>query len=114
MTLGELYLSIDGRISRSTLWLKYFVPILIIDVIIAIWAAADPTTGNIVSLIVGLILIWPGIAVTVKRWHDRDKSAWWLLLILVPVIGWLWAFIELGFFKGTDGPNRFGPDPLMA
>ena len=114
MTLGELYLSIDGRISRSTLWLKYMLPIFIINVIVGIVAAANPKTGNIISLIVGLILLWPGIAVSVKRWHDRDKSAWWLLIALIPIIGWLWAFIELGFLKGTDGPNRFGQDPVQA
>ena len=112
MTLGELYLSVNGRISRSTLWLKYVLPVVIIDVIVAIVAGASPKTGNTISLIVGLILIWPGIAVSVKRWHDRDKSAWWLIVQLIPVIGWIWALIELGFLKGTDGPNRFGPDPL--
>ena len=48
----------------------------------------------------------------IRRAHDRNKSGWWAILYAVPQIGWLWAFIELGFMKGTAGPNRFGADPL--
>jgi uncharacterized membrane protein YhaH (DUF805 family) len=47
-----------------------------------------------------------------KRWHDRDKSAWWILIGLIPFIGWIWVLVEVGFLKGTDGPNRFGEDPV--
>jgi hypothetical protein len=47
-----------------------------------------------------------------KRWHDRDKSAWWVLVYFIPIIGWLWSFIVAGFLRGTSGYNRFGPDPL--
>jgi len=50
----------------------------------------------------------------VKRCHDRDKSGWWILLSVVPVIGWIWAIIELGCLKGADGPDRYGPDPLRG
>ena len=64
------------------------------------------------DLIVNLLLVWPALAVSVKRWHDRDRSGWWVLLNLVPVIGWLWALIDNGFLRGTAGPNRFGEDPL--
>ena len=52
--------------------------------------------------------------VYIKRFHDRDKSGWWVLLNLVPVIGWLWALIDNGFLRGTDGPNRFGENPLAG
>jgi uncharacterized membrane protein YhaH (DUF805 family) len=85
-----------------------------------------------VYVILGAIcipLLWIGLAVGAKRLHDRNKSAWWLLLfyvlpailINIPVtllllIGWalaVWAFIEFGFLWGTAGPNRFGPDPVQ-
>jgi uncharacterized membrane protein YhaH (DUF805 family) len=58
-------------------------------------------------------IIWSGLALAAKRWHDRDKSAWWILITFVPVIGGFWALIENGFLKGTEGPNRFGADPLV-
>jgi len=61
-----------------------------------------------------LVLLWPVLAVQAKRWHDRDKSAWWVLINLIPVIGFLWSIIENGFLQGTPGPNRFGVQPLSA
>ncbi len=68
------------------------------------------------SLDVVLILLAPALvnfAVLAKRWHDRNKSAWWAFIHLVPVIGVLWTFVELGFFRGTTGKNRFGLNPLQ-
>ena len=47
----------------------------------------------------------------VKRWHDRDKGAIWLLVNFIPYVGPLWVFVELGFLAGTPGGNRFGPGP---
>ncbi len=61
--------------------------------------------------LVGLAAIWMKLAVDIKRWHDRDKSGWWVLITLVPVIGGLWQLIECGFLDGTQGPNRYGPSP---
>jgi uncharacterized membrane protein YhaH (DUF805 family) len=63
--------------------------------------------------IVNLLLLWPAVATAAKRWHDRDKSAAWVLIVLIPVVGWIWALIENGLLRGTAGPNRFGEDPLV-
>ena len=68
--------------------------------------------SNPVSIIAALALIYPAIVLYAKRWHDRGKSGWWTLIGLVPIIGGLWMLIELGFLKGTDGDNQYGPDPL--
>jgi uncharacterized membrane protein YhaH (DUF805 family) len=57
-------------------------------------------------------IFWPSLAVQAKRWHDRDKSAFWLLINFIPFVGPIWAIIENGFLPGTHGPNRYGPDPL--
>lgn len=51
------------------------------------------------------------IAVLIRRCHDRDLSGFWLLAALVPVLGWLWLFVELGLKAGTDGANDYGPSP---
>jgi uncharacterized membrane protein YhaH (DUF805 family) len=61
--------------------------------------------------IVNALIAWPAIAVSAKRWHDRDKSAWWVLIAFIPLIGQLWALVDNGFLRGTRGPNRFGPEP---
>ena len=53
-------------------------------------------------------LAWISLAVGAKRYHDMDKSGWRQALGLIPLIGPIWVFIELGFVRGTPGPNRFG------
>lgn len=67
-------------------------------------------TGGVLAGIWGLVNLIPMIAVSIRRLHDTDKSGWWLLLILLIVIGWIWLFV-LYVTEGTRGPNRFGPDP---
>ncbi|MGU3538219.1 DUF805 domain-containing protein [Methylobacterium sp. A54F] len=66
------------------------------------------------TLIPTLIFLWSMLCVTIKRWHDRGKSGWWIFISLAPVIGGAWHFIETGFLPGTPGPNAYGPDPLAA
>jgi chromate transport protein ChrA len=61
--------------------------------------------------IVNLLLLWPAVAVSAKRWQDRNRSPWWVLVALVPVVGWLWALLDNGFVRGTPGINRFGAPP---
>ena len=63
-----------------------------------------------ISTIVGLALIIPSLALSVRRFHDMDRTGWWLLIALTG-IGTLVIFFWF-MVKGTIGPNRFGADPL--
>jgi uncharacterized membrane protein YhaH (DUF805 family) len=63
------------------------------------------------TLIYLVLLFWVGLAVHIKRWHDRDKSGWWVLTGFIPVVGPIWSLIECGILDGTPGPNRFGLSP---
>jgi len=54
---------------------------------------------------------WINVAISVQRLHDRDKSGFWLIPMLLIPGGSIWMIIELGFLRGTPGPNRFGPPP---
>lgn len=123
MNFGKLF-SFQGRVSRKMWWLTQLA--MNIALVVAILASSvffgppdgsgDPTVPPAVAIILSLLFIplfWIGLALSVKRWHDRDKSAWWILIALVPVIGGIWAFVENGFLRGTDGPNRYGADPLQ-
>lgn len=116
------WVSFEGRIPRRTWWMRYVLVILGISIgvqiLLAIVAAID-FTGGIVALIlsipvtiIALGLIWPALAGYAKRLHDRDMSAWWILLGFVPVVGGLALLIICGFLPGKPGPNRYGPDPL--
>jgi len=62
-------------------------------------------------LVTLLLLLWPSLAVSVKRWHDRGHSGWWVLVGLIPVIGPLWLLVTNGLLPGTPGPKRCGADP---
>ena len=63
--------------------------------------------------IVFIPLIWMSLAVQAKRWHDQDKSAWWILIGFIPFVGGLITLIMCGFIAGTPGPNRFGDVPAI-
>jgi uncharacterized membrane protein YhaH (DUF805 family) len=110
----RIFLDPRGRITRRTFWLYGVLALgglsllgrVLLD--IARVQAADS------EVIVNLLLAWPAIAISAKRWHDRDKSGAWVLLALVPLIGWIWMLVDNGFRRGTAGSNRFGPDPLAA
>lgn len=112
-SLTDFLFSFEGRIGRQTFWLRYALPVFIAGVIITVIDGLIGL-GGILAGVFQLAILWPSLAVYAKRWHDRDKSGWWTLIILVPVIGGIWMLVECGFLKGTDGANRFGDDPVPA
>jgi uncharacterized membrane protein YhaH (DUF805 family) len=87
-------------------------------------SAAPPEPGPLFyvgAVALGLFVLGslvPGIAVTVRRFHDRDMSGWWVLgfavLGALPYVGWIASLVQLVItvLPGTKGPNRFGDDPL--
>ena len=60
------------------------------------------------SRLLNLILLWPSLAVTVKRWHNVNKSGMWVFVNLIPILGWIYAFIYNGFIEGDSNDNKFG------
>jgi uncharacterized membrane protein YhaH (DUF805 family) len=110
----RMFFSLRGRVSRRQFWLFGVLALFGLALLAHALLGIARVRASTADLIVNLLLVWPALAVSVKRWHDRDKSGWWVLLNLVPVIGWLWALIDNGFLRGSSGPNRFGDDPLAA
>ncbi len=108
----RIFFSLRGRVSRRQFWLYGVLALIGLAMLGHALLGIARVRAHTADLLVNLLLVWPALAVSVKRWHDRDKSGWWVLLNLVPVIGWLWALIDNGFLRGTSGPNRFGEDPL--
>lgn len=111
------YFDFSGRSTRR----EYWAFALLITVIYAVFAAleqahgsrSDPSGFLMLGFIKLILLggaIVPSFSVTVRRLHDQDRSAWFLLLAFVPILGSLICFV-LMLMRGTDGENRFGEDP---
>jgi len=123
----EVLFGFQGRIPRQTFWiysLAIWAVFFVLGFIIGFVAGPKTTIvdGHVVQsspgIIFGLLMliiyvpaIWIGLALQIKRWHDRAKSGWWVLIGLIPFVGAVWAFIECGCLRGTVGPNQFGEDP---
>jgi uncharacterized membrane protein YhaH (DUF805 family) len=104
------YVNFSDRACRSEYWF-WFLFVIIGNIVTL---GIDYAIGiQIISSLFSLAVLIPGIAIAVRRLHDLDRSGWWILLALIPLIG---AIILLIWFisKGTDGPNRFGPDRLAG
>jgi uncharacterized membrane protein YhaH (DUF805 family) len=129
--MSTFLFSAQGRINRAKFWsyllyyigasiilgLVYFVLTLIIPLPVGDdgmpeWLGVTAIPYLIIALVFVIGLIWSGVCVGIKRFHDRDKSGWWILIQFVPLIGPIWYFVEAGCLRGTMGANRFGPDPL--
>ena len=104
------YINFRDRASRSEywFWILFYTIGAIATGVIDLALGVQVTSG-----VFGLVMIIPNISVAVRRLHDRDYSGWWYLLVFIPLIGWIILLIWY-VTKGTDGPNRFGPDPLAA
>ena len=133
MNLMNILFSFNGRIRRTHYWLGLigasfalgivaFVLMLVFGggAMLAAQGGSDAGTAagagiGIIGVIlyVGILVLatWIGLALQIKRWHDRDKAWPWIFISFIPIVGWFWVLIECGFLDGTMGPNRFGPSP---
>jgi len=133
-----LYTSLDGRINRKPYWLA-IIGFIIVSLLAQFIGLA--IGGPILAFLIALILVFPGFALNLKRAHDRNRPAWYvvvpivlavvlqimqfadpaqaaeptglyLVLMVAMMVYGLVLFIDLGFLRGTAGPNQYGPDPL--
>ena len=72
---------------------------------------AEPTVVDFVFMIP---LVWVSLAIQVKRWHDTGNSGLWIFIVFIPIFGFLYSLVWLGFVKGSTGPNKYGDDPLQT
>jgi len=109
------YAVFSGRARRRELWMFVLVD-AIISIILAIADSilgTDDVLAGLLSNLYSLGVLVPSVAVTVRRLHDIDRTGWWTLLVLVPVIGWI-VLIVFNATEGTRSDNRYGPDPKAA
>ena len=99
------YAQFSGRASRSEYW--WFALASLLVVIVA--AFIDGATGGVtVTLLAYLFIIIPGLAVSVRRLHDTNRSGWYLLLNFIPLVGTILLFIW-SVTPGEKKANQYGP-----
>lgn len=110
------YVGFSGRARRKEYWMFILVNAILIGVLSVIdkmlgWQRAGGE--GILATIYGILVLLPWWAVQFRRLHDTDRSAWWLLLLIIPVVGWL-VILIFNCQRGTAGENRFGNDPTQG
>jgi uncharacterized membrane protein YhaH (DUF805 family) len=113
-TLIEKLFGFQGRIGRiQYIWLilmPWSVALLVLGFILAVSPSRDNIIFGLASFILGIALIWIFIAVMTKRLHDIDKSGWWQLIQVIPIIGYIMPFY-MAVRPGTKDVNRYGQKP---
>jgi len=138
----RLFFGFGGRIDRTTLWTVFgsillaWIAVAVVDMtLLSGWASIA------VPYIAFVMIAYCYLMAAAKRFHDRNRSGWWVLAVYAPPalviagidrLGWspttpwaaivldvllvpaIWAFVELFCLRGTVGPNDYGPDPLSA
>ena len=119
------YTDFSGRSQRKEYWMFALFSAIITLVVLALMFGGMPTMdeygapgdpGMMFYVGIGLLALFglgsiiPSIAVQVRRFHDQDKSGWFVLLGLIPYVGGIVVFVFM-CLDGTQGPNRFGDDP---
>lgn len=121
---AELFLSSNGRLARTPFLVASGV---LIGAAVLYEAIAGYTLHWLTGWLVYPALLFSGACVLSKRLHDRGRSGWWSMLILIAIVAvWpqpehfldfmfslviLWAIVELGVMGGEQGANRYGPNP---
>jgi uncharacterized membrane protein YhaH (DUF805 family) len=142
--LFQFLFGASGRISRAKYWRSVLIYIGagMMTAVILFTAAGIAAPLLVIMVVIVLIpwLLW-GFSFTTRRLHDRDKSAWWLvvfyllpgglgkfagsiwfsqaaglapnyIMTLASFVLTIWGFVEIGCLRGTAGSNTYGPDPL--
>jgi uncharacterized membrane protein YhaH (DUF805 family) len=134
--IRTLLFSFRGRINRMPYWLVSLAMMIVMAAVFALVPTSGVWQTATLLLLLLILSIWIGMALAAKRLHDRNKSAWWLVifyvlpgilegigefagdagvvLLIASLALSIWALVELGFLRGTPGPNNYGPDPLAG
>ena len=105
------YFTFSGRATRAENW--WWVLFVIIGRLVLWVIGGYAGLPGVLDEVFSIGTLIPSLAVNARRLHDINRSAWWLLLLFVPVIGWI-VLIVWACKEGDGGPNKYGPDPRQA
>jgi uncharacterized membrane protein YhaH (DUF805 family) len=106
------YADFSGRARRSEYW-WFFLFTVIVSIVAGIIdgvVGSDVANGyGVVTIIVALALLLPSLAVSARRLHDTGKSGWWILLGIIPLVGFIVLLVF--YVQDSHGDNKYGPNP---
>ena len=107
------YCNFNGRASRSEFWWFILFSWLVSFAAGLVFGCFGETAGTVAQSIVSLVLLLPTLGLGARRLHDIDKSGWWQLLMLIPLIG---AIILIIWWAkpSQETPNQYGPVPNVG
>jgi len=113
LTVLKKYAVFSGRARRREYWiflLVNFAVICVITMVEAMMGIAVGSPQSALSILYGLAIFIPELAVSVRRLHDTGRTGFWLLIALIPVLGWI-VLLVFALQDSEPGANRFGPNP---
>ena len=113
-TCFKKYAVFSGRAARAEYWYWALFAVLgrlVTSILDAVLFQASASGVHPLEGIFSLVMLLPSLAVAIRRLHDVDRSGWWLLMYLT-IIGIIYPVLVWKCTKGTEGDNRFGPDPM--
>lgn len=109
------YVNFEGRARRKEYWnfilvyMMIYLPLYVLTIVATLNQDSSSGIIGILLMVFALGMFLPSLAVAVRRLHDVNKSGWFILIGIIPLIGLY--LLYLLFTEGTSGPNEYGKDP---
>ena len=113
LSVLKKYVEFGGRASRTEFWmfaLFNFIISIVLGVVDSVIGTKTPHGVGILGAIYGLAVLLPYLGVAARRLHDTGRSGWWLLLLFIPIIGWV-VLLVFYVLESQPGDNEYGPSP---
>lgn len=109
----QKYTVFSGRAGRPEFWWFTLINIIISIVIDVVCGAIFGSSGQFIGSIYGLAVLLPSLGVAIRRLHDTNRSGWWILIGLIPIVGWI-VLIVFYALEGNRASNQYGATPEPA
>ncbi len=112
MNQKQALFSFQGRMRRKDYWI-YSIPVMFLMLPTFFYSGGSHVL-DIIALGLSLLSLYMSLALNMKRLKDRNRPTFWIVFTIIPLVGPIYALIDLGFLEGTNGANQYGEDPKQT